>query len=143
MTDEKRVVRVGVRNIRVLLQAKLQRTALLPEAIGECLAKRLRTDGKVAAGSDANAPAALTSATNATAALRAAARSRPAIAQFGGERRDVGMKSGDLAQQIRRPDRVCALAAEDGEREGTDAPMGRRELGRTDPYGRSGRRTGR
>ena len=38
------------------------------------------------------------------------------------------MKSGDLAQQIRRLGRVCALAAEDGEREGADAPMGRREL---------------
>ena len=39
MTGEKRVVRVGV-NIRVLLQAQLQGTALLPEAIGEGLAKR-------------------------------------------------------------------------------------------------------
>ena len=40
MTGEKRVVRVGVTDIRVLLQAKLQRTTLVPEAIGEGLAKR-------------------------------------------------------------------------------------------------------
>src|SRR5712671_3407772 len=38
------------------------------------------------------------------------------------------MKSGDLAQQIRRLDRVRTLAAEDGEREGTYPPMGSREL---------------
>jgi hypothetical protein len=31
MTGEKRVVRVGIGNIRVLLQTKLQGTALLPE----------------------------------------------------------------------------------------------------------------
>src|SRR5260221_9411210 len=40
MTGEKRVVRVRVANIRVLLQAKLQRTTLVPEAIGEGFAKR-------------------------------------------------------------------------------------------------------
>jgi len=40
MTGEKRVVRVGVADIRELLQAKLQRTTLVPEAIGEGLAKR-------------------------------------------------------------------------------------------------------
>src|SRR5260370_7238611 len=40
MTGEKGVVRVGVTNIPELLQAQLQRTALLPEAIGEGLAKR-------------------------------------------------------------------------------------------------------
>src|SRR5713226_2077118 len=34
------------------------------------------------------------------------------------------MKSGDLVQQIRRPDRVRSLAAEDGEREATYPPMG-------------------
>jgi hypothetical protein len=38
MTGEKRVVRVGITDIRV--QAKLQRTALFAEAIGEGFAKR-------------------------------------------------------------------------------------------------------
>src|SRR5712671_6165498 len=41
MTDEKRVVRAGVANIGVLLQAQLQRTALLSEAIGKGLANRV------------------------------------------------------------------------------------------------------
>ncbi len=38
------------------------------------------------------------------------------------------MKSGDLVQQSSQLDRVRTLAAEDGEREGTDPPMGGREL---------------
>src|ERR1700676_5653983 len=38
------------------------------------------------------------------------------------------MKSGDLAQQIRRLDRIRALAAKDGEREGPRPPMGLCEL---------------
>jgi hypothetical protein len=40
------------------------------------------------------------------------------------------MKSGDLAQQIRRLDRVRTPATEDGERERTYPPMGCRELAR-------------
>ncbi len=80
------------------------------------------------AGSDANPPAALTSATSATAAFRAAApRADPSL-EFGGERRDVGTKSGDLAQQSRRLDWIRTLAAEDGARESAYAPMGRLKL---------------
>ena len=141
MAGEKRVVVVSVGNIRVPLQAKLQRTALLPEAIGEGLAKRTakRWQGigwkrcQCARGADlgdqrhGGAPGCRTS--------------RPSAARFGDERRDVGMKSGDLAQQIRRLDRVRCLLAEDGEREGTYPPMGCNELCRIGPYGRSGRRT--
>jgi hypothetical protein len=54
--------------------------------------------------------------------------SRPPAARFGDERRDVGMKRGDLAQQGSRLDRVRTLAAEDGKREGMHLPMGCNEL---------------
>src|SRR6266853_158174 len=128
MTGEKRVVRVRVTNIPELLQAQLQRTALLPEAIGECLAKRTakRWQGigwercQCARGAD------LGDQGNGRAPGRRG--SRPPAARFGDERRDVGTKSGDLAQQIRRLDRVRTLAAEDVEREGTYPLMGCREL---------------
>ncbi len=40
MSGKRRVVWVGEPNIRLTLQAKLQRTALLPEGIGESTAKR-------------------------------------------------------------------------------------------------------
>src|SRR6266436_8596876 len=119
MTGEKRVVRVGVTDIRVLLQAKLQRTTLVPEAICEGLAKPPakrwqgvgRTRCQCAGGADFRDQCH----------RRAPSRrgSRPSTARFGDQRRDVGMKRGDLAQQIRRMDRVRTLAAEDGEREGT------------------------
>ena len=84
----------------------------------------LRRDDRAAAGSDANAVAALTSATSATAALRAAAPRADPPLEFGGEGGDVGTKSCDLAQQIRRLDRVCAFAAQDGARQSTHAPLG-------------------
>src|SRR5712672_3188410 len=49
------------------------------------------------------------------------------------------MKSGDLAQQIRRLDRVHSLAAEDGERKGTYPPMDCNELaGQARMYVRGG-----
>src|SRR6202040_881988 len=122
--DEKRVVRVGIVNIRVLLQAKLQGTALLAEGIGKRSAKRWQGPSwercQCARGANlgdqrhGGAPG-----------CRA---SRPSAPRFGDERRDVGMKSGALAQQIRRLDRVRALAAEDGEREDTDPLMRCREL---------------
>ncbi len=49
------------------------------------------------------------------------------------------MKSGDLAQQIRRLDRVRTLAAEDGEREGAYPLMRCRELaGQARMYVRGG-----
>src|SRR6266853_6470669 len=115
MTGEKRVVWVGVTDIRVLLQAKLQRAALFAEAIGEGLAKRpaQRWQGigwerrQCARGAD------LGDQRNGRAPGRRGSRS-PA-ARFGDERRDIGTKSGDLAQQVRRLDRVRSLAAEDGE----------------------------
>src|SRR5260221_3715098 len=128
MTGEKRVVRVGVIDISVLLQAKLQRTTLVPEAIGEGLAKRRAKSWQgvgqkrcqCAGGADVRVQRH----------RRAPGRrgSRPSTARFGDERRNVGMKSGDLAQQIRRLDRVRTLLAEDGEREGTYPPMGCNEL---------------
>src|SRR5712672_4300401 len=135
MTGEKRVVRVRVTNIRELLQ----RMALLPEAIGEGLAKgpAKRPPGigwerrQCARGADlgdqryGGAPG-----------CRA---SRPSVARFGGERCDVGVKSGDLAQQIRRLDRVRTLAAKDGERKGTYPPMDCNELtGQARMYVRGG-----
>ena len=55
-------------------------------------------------------------------------RRAPIRCSIGGEGSDVGTKSCDLAQQIRRLDRVCTLAAQDGEREGTDTPLGCSEL---------------
>src|SRR5712672_4721640 len=124
MTGEKRVVRVRVTNIRELLQ----RMALLPEAIGEGLAKgpAKRWQGigwerrQCARGAD------LGDQGNGRAPGRRGSRS-PA-ARFGDERRDIGTKSGDLAQQVRRLDRVRSLDAEDGEREGTYPPMGCNEL---------------
>src|SRR6202048_4275591 len=123
MMGEKRVMRVGVTNIRVLLQAQLQRTALLPEGIDEGLAKRpaKRWQGigwercQCARGADLG--------DQCHGGAPGCRGSRPSTARFGGERCDVGVKSGDLAQQIRRPDRVRTLAAEDGERKGTYPPM--------------------
>src|SRR5258708_416163 len=108
MTGEKRVVRVGV--TRELLQAQLQRTALLPETIPYGLANRpaKRWQGigwercQCARGAD------LGDQRHSRAPGRRA--SRPPAACFGEERRHVGMKSGDLAQQIRRLDRVRTLA---------------------------------
>jgi len=77
MTGEKRVVRVGVTDIRVLLQAQLQRTTLVPETIGEGFVKRPAKSWQGIGRSDANALAVLICATNATAALRAAAARAP------------------------------------------------------------------
>src|SRR3977135_4008015 len=124
MTGEKPVVRVVIANIRGLPQAKLQGTALLLEGLAKRLAKRWQgrggERGQCARGAD------LSDQRHGSApGCRA---SRPSAARFGDERRDVGMKSGDLAQQIRRLDRLRTLAAEDGEREGTYPPMGLREL---------------
>src|SRR6202043_2578309 len=45
--------------------------------------------------------------------------SRLSAARFSDERRDIGMKSGDLTQQICRLDRMRTFPTEDGEREGT------------------------
>src|SRR5260370_32557150 len=99
MTGEKRIVRLRVTNIRELLQAQLQRTALLPEAVGKGLAKRPakiwqslgRERCQRARGAD------LGDQRNGGAPGRRG--SRPSAARFGDERRDVGTKSGDLAQQ--------------------------------------------
>jgi hypothetical protein len=114
VTDEKRVVRVGIADIRVLLQAKLQGSALLPEGIGpEDIGKRpaKRRQGRSGERCQCARGADLGDQRHGGAAGCRA--SRPAAARFGCERRDVGMKSGDLAQQIRRLDRVRSLAAED------------------------------
>src|SRR5260221_10944005 len=101
MTAEKRVVRVGVANIRVPLQAKLQGNALLPEGIGKGLAKRpaKRWQGRGGERSQCARGADLRDQRHGGAPRGRA--SRPSAARFGDERRDVGMKSGDLAQQIR------------------------------------------
>src|SRR5258707_766016 len=138
MTGEKRVVRVGVTNTRELLQAQLQRTALLPETIGEGLANRpaKRWQGIGRERCQSARGADLGDQRHHGAPGRRA--SRPP-ARFGDERRDVGMKSGDLMQQIRRLDRVRTLAAEGGEREGTYTLMGCRELaGQAGVYVRGG-----
>src|SRR5271155_3375442 len=128
MAGEERVVRVGAANIRAPLQAKPQRIAVLSEAIGEGLAKRFakRWQGRSGKRRQRARGADFGDQRHGGAPGRRA--SRPSIARFGAERRDVGMKSGDLAQQIRCLDRVRTLAAEDGEREGAYAPMGCREL---------------
>jgi hypothetical protein len=70
MTRENCSLRVGVTNIRKPPQAGLQRTAHLP-AIGDSLAKRFAKRWQCIGWDDANARAALASATKATAALRA------------------------------------------------------------------------
>src|SRR6202140_4825145 len=139
MTGEKRVLRVGVTNIPELLEAQLQRPALLPAAIGEGLAKRpaQRWQGigwercQCARGADFG------DQRNGRAPGRRG--SRPPAARFGDERRDVGTKSGDRAQQSRRLDRVRTLAAEDVERQGTYPLMGCRKLsGQARMYVRGG-----
>ena len=80
MTGEKYVVRVGVPSLHVLLQAKPERASLLPGALARACVSSLRSDGKVATGSEASALAALISATNATeAVLLAAPRAHPAL----------------------------------------------------------------
>src|SRR5258707_10102039 len=120
MTGEKRVVGVRVTNMRELLQ----RMALLPEAIGEGLAKgpAKRWQGigwerrQCARGAD------LGDQRNGRAPSRRG--SRPSTARFGDERRDVGMKRGDLAQQIRRLDRDHSLDPEDVDRESSYPTMG-------------------
>src|SRR5260370_30964770 len=124
MTGERRVARVGVTDIRVLLQAKLQGTSLVPEASGEGLAKRpaKRWQGVGRKRCQCAGGAALRDQRHRRAPGRRG--SRPSTARFGGERRNVGMKSGDLAQQTSRLDRVCTLAAEDRERDGTEPPVG-------------------
>src|SRR5450755_921218 len=99
MTGEKRVVRVDVANIGVLLQAKLQRTALLLEGIGEGLANRVaeRCQGvgwercQCARGADIG--------DQCHGRAPGCRGSRPPATRLGEERRDVGMKRGDLAQQ--------------------------------------------
>src|SRR6266478_3118585 len=124
MAGEKRVVVVSVGNIRVPLQAKLQRTALLPEAIGEGLAKRFAKRWQGRGGERCQCARGADLGDQCHGGAPGCRASRPSLARFGGERRDVGTKSGDLVQQSSRLDRARTLAAKDGEREGTDAPMG-------------------
>src|ERR1700680_5293895 len=115
MTGEKRVVQVGVASIRVLLQAKLQRMALLPEAIGEGLAKHTAKRWQSRGGERCQCARCTDLGDQRHGRAPGCRASRPSVARLGGERRDVGMKSGDLAQQTSRPDRVRALAAGEGE----------------------------
>ena len=128
MSGKKRVAWVGVANIRCRCKRSCNAWLSSPRASARAPPSSLRREGKVSPGSDDNAPAALTSATNATAALRAAQPRAPPSLEFGDESRDIGMKSGDLTQQIRRVDRVRTFAAEDGEREGPYPLMRGREL---------------
>jgi hypothetical protein len=70
---------------------------LLPEAIGEGLGKRFakRWQGRGGErGQCARGPDLRDQRYGGALGCRA---SRPSMARFGGERRDVGMKSGDLA----------------------------------------------
>src|SRR5260370_30703733 len=124
MTGEKRVVRICVTNIRELLQ----RTAPLPEGSGEGLAKRPAKRWQRSGGERCQCARGADLGDQRHGRAPGRRGSRPSAARFGEERRDVGMKSGDLVQQIRRLDRVRTLAAEDGEREGTYPPMGCNEL---------------
>src|SRR5882757_9770946 len=110
MTGEKRVMRVGVTNIRVLLQAQLQRTALLPEGIDEGLAKRPAKRWQGRGGERCQCARGVDLSDQRYGSAPGCRGSRPSAARFGDERCDVGMKRGDLAQQIRRLDRLRTLA---------------------------------
>ncbi len=80
MSGEKRAMGVGAASIRLPLKRSRNAWLSSPMASARASPSVLRRDGKVAAGSDDNAPAALTSATNATAALRAAVpRASPSL----------------------------------------------------------------
>src|SRR5258708_32242728 len=95
MTGEKRVVRVRVTNIRELLQ----RMALLPEAIGEGLAKgpAKRWQGIGWERAQSARGADLGDQRNRRApGLRG---SRPPAARFGGARPGLGAERGELAHQ--------------------------------------------
>src|SRR6202049_5143151 len=128
MTGEKRVVQVGVASIRVLLQAKLQRMALLPEAIGEGLAKPTAKRWQSRGGERCQCARCTDLGDQRHGRAPGCRASRPSVARLGGERRDLGIKSGDLAQHAGRLARARSLAAEDGERKGTSPPMRCREL---------------
>ena len=88
----------------------------------------LRRDEDAAAGSDANAVAAPTSATNATAALRAAAPRADPLLDSAASAVMSGRRAVISRSRFAELDRVCALTAQDGAREGTDTPLGCSEL---------------
>ena len=81
MTGEKRVVRVGVPEPACAAAGEAGARGISSSStLARACASAPRSDGRVPAGSDANAPAALTSATNATeAVLPAAPRAHPAL----------------------------------------------------------------
>jgi hypothetical protein len=128
MVGEESVVRVGVGNIDSPRRAKLQRKALLPEAVDEGRAKRFAKRWRSRGGKRRQCARGADPGDQRDGGVPGRRAPRRSIARFGGERRDVGTKGGDLAQQIRGLDWVRALAAEDGEREGPHALMGRREF---------------
>ena len=128
MAGEKRVLRVGVANISEPLQAKLQCRALLPEIIGEGLAKRFAMGWRGRDGERAQCASGADFGDQRHRGAPGCRASRPSIARFGGERRDVRTKSGDLAQKTRRLDRLRALATDDRQREGAYSLMRSGEL---------------
>src|SRR5712671_1219875 len=109
MTGEKRVVRIGAPHVHVPLQARLQCTALLLETIGEDLAKRRAKSWQGIGWERCQCARGADLGDQRYSRAPGRRGSCPPAARFRDERRDVGTKSGDLVQQIRRLNPVRSL----------------------------------
>jgi hypothetical protein len=128
MSGKNRIVWAGVANIRLTLQAEPQRMALLPKRIGEGLAKLSSKRWQGLTGERRQCARSAYLGDQCHRGITGCRDSRAAVARLRGERRNIGMKSGDLPQQIGRLERVRTFAAEDGKRQDAHSLMRGDEL---------------